>query len=241
MRVAVVSDVHGNLTALEAVIADISAVGADQVVCGGDLVGSGSSPAEVIDRVRSLKWPAIFGNTDEMLWKPQRVAEILGAPHFRRLRDVLVGEIIPWTLTAIGGERVAWLQALPDRWSSGGVAVVHASPGDAWRSPMGNASDAEMERVYGPLGASVVVHGHTHQPFVRPLATFTLANAGSVSLSYDGDMRASYALVAGDGVTIRRVAYDVDQESSRLAAVGHPQAGWIADTLRAAAFVPLPE
>jgi 3',5'-cyclic AMP phosphodiesterase CpdA len=70
MRLAVVSDIHGNLTALEAVIADIERRAVDRVVHGGDLALIGCQPAEVIDRVRELGWPGIVGNTDELLWRP---------------------------------------------------------------------------------------------------------------------------------------------------------------------------
>ena len=118
MKIAVVSDIHGNLAALEAVIADLKHVGADLVVHGGDLVGGGSSPADVIDRVRTLNWPGVYGNTDEMLWVPSRVTEMLQAPHLRRVRDLLLSYTIPATLEAIGDERLSWLRSLPLRWTS---------------------------------------------------------------------------------------------------------------------------
>ena len=72
MRVAVLSDIHANLTALDAVVADIRMHAPDAVVVGGDLVGSGSRPAEVIDRIREIDWPVIQGNSDEMLWNAAR-------------------------------------------------------------------------------------------------------------------------------------------------------------------------
>lgn len=68
MRLAVVSDIHGNWTALQAVIKDLKTVGADLIVNGGDLVGNGSSPADVLDLVSDLGWPSIVGNTDAVLW-----------------------------------------------------------------------------------------------------------------------------------------------------------------------------
>ncbi len=88
MRIAVVSDIHGNLAALDAVIADLKRVGADAVIHSGDLVGGGASPAEVIDRVRDLGWPGVYGNAEEMLWAPTRVTETLQAPHLQRVRDL---------------------------------------------------------------------------------------------------------------------------------------------------------
>jgi putative phosphoesterase len=74
VRLAIVSDIHGNLTALDAVIADIEHRGVDRVVHGGDLALVGCQPVEVIDRVRELGWPGIVGNTDELLWRPEELA-----------------------------------------------------------------------------------------------------------------------------------------------------------------------
>lgn len=240
MRIAVVSDVHGNLTALEAVIRDLRMTSPDVVVNGGDLVGSGSGPAEVIDRVRALGWPGVLGNTDEMLWRPERVEQTLSAPHFARLKHQILTRVVPVTRDAIGDERLAWLKTLPCGWSHDDTSVVHAGPDDPWRSPGAKAPDDELERVYTPLGTPRVVYGHIHHPFVRPLERLTVANSGSVSLSYDGDPRASYTVVDDDRIEIRRVEYDVEEEIARLRAARDPQAEWLAQMLRAGSFVPLP-
>ena len=212
MRIAVVSDIHGNLTALEAVLADLRQVAADLVVHGGDLVGTGSRPPDVIDRIRALGWPGVYGNADEMLWRPERLAEVLAAPQFERMRDMLLTQVIPASLDAIGRDRLAWLRALPIRWSSGDVTVVHAGPDDAWRSPAANASDEELARVYGGLGTRVVVYGHIHVSFVRRLPSLTIANSGSVSMSYDGDPRAASPI--GARTRSRRCASDRSNRSS---------------------------
>jgi len=240
MRIAVVSDIHANLTALDAVLDDLRAQAPDLVVQGGDVVGGGSSPAEVIDRIRDLQWPGVFGNSDEMLWMPERFAAALRAPQFQRYRDAMIAETIPATIRAIGDDRLHWLRSLPSEFAAHDLAVVHASPGDVWRSPLANASDDELARTFEPLACRRVVYGHIHQPFVRRLPNLTVVNSGSVSLSYDGDPRAAYALVDDDTVTIRRVEYDVDEEIARLAAAGDPYADWTARVLRAARFVPLP-
>src|SRR5688572_21700471 len=131
MRIAVVSDVHGNLTALYAVIADIEEQGVDLVVQGGDLVG-GSRNAEVIDLVRERGWPGVYGNAEEMLWMPEQVARSVPGPQFERMRTVVLTETIPYLREAIGTERLNWLQSLPTRWTHAGVAVMHAGPDDVW-------------------------------------------------------------------------------------------------------------
>lgn len=117
MRIAVVSDIHGNLTALEAVIADLKTTAPDRILQGGDLAASGSRPAEVVDRIRDLGWPGVLGNTDEMLWAPQRQAELAEkAPHLRSLFQVVFEFIVPATRERLGDARIAWLRSLPAEW-----------------------------------------------------------------------------------------------------------------------------
>ena len=114
------------------------------------------------------------------------------------------------------------------------MTVVHAGPDDVWRSPWSNASDEELESVYRPLGSRVVVYGHLHHAFVRRLSTFTVANSGSLSFSYDGDPRAAYIVIDGDDIVVRRVEYDIEEELRLLSAAHYPDADWLAQIYRAA-------
>ena len=111
MRIAIVSDVHGNLTALEAVIADLRLTAPDLVLHGGDLAANGPHPAEVVDRIRDLGWPGVCGNTDEMLWNREDLTNY--AVKFPKLQGILkiLDAVIPWTCTALGEDRIRWLQA----------------------------------------------------------------------------------------------------------------------------------
>jgi predicted phosphodiesterase len=111
---------------------------------------------------------------------------------------------------------------------------MHAGPDDVWQSPGANASDAELEVFFGSLGVQAVAYGHIHHAFVRRLPTFTVANSGSLSFSYDGDPRAAYILIDGQHIVIRRVEYDIEEEISRLSAVHYPDADWLAQIYRAA-------
>jgi 3',5'-cyclic AMP phosphodiesterase CpdA len=93
MRLAIVSDIHGNLTALEAVIADIERRAVDRVIHGGDLAAGGCRAAEVVDLVRQLGWPGIVGNTDELLWRPEeREVQVRNAPKLSALLRLLFDE-----------------------------------------------------------------------------------------------------------------------------------------------------
>lgn len=239
MRIAIVSDVHGNLTALEAVLADLKLTSPDLVLHGGDLAHGGAHAAEVVDRIRELGWPGVCGNTDEMLWAPETLREFAAkSPHLEKLFTA-IEEMIPATCARLGEERIGWLKTLPRAQRCGAVALVHASPSDLWRAPLAEASDVELDDVYRGLGAPVAVYGHIHRPYVRELAGLTVANTGSVSLSYDGDLRASYLVVDEGMATIRRVEYDLDREAEALLSSGLPHAEWMCRTLRVGRYVPI--
>ncbi|PYU57995.1 MAG: hypothetical protein DMG55_18345 [Acidobacteria bacterium] len=238
MRVAILSDLHGNRRAFEAVLDDLQQVAPDVILHGGDLAAGGAHPADIIDQVRSLGWPGVRGNTDEMLWSPESLAEYAAAnPKIERLL-AMVQETIPPTLASIGEERLRWLEGLPAMHSQEGFSLVHASPNDLWRAPMANASDEELQTTYASLGAPIVVYGHIHCPYVRRLDRMTVVNTGSVSQSYDGDRRASYLLMDGESMAIRRVDYDVESEARELSRSGLPHAGWMARILLAGKYCP---
>jgi predicted phosphodiesterase len=238
LRIAVVSDIHGNMTALEAVIADLETVAPDLVVHGGDLC-SGSRAADVIDRIRGLGWPGVYGNTDEMLWVTGKADDYLAGVGLHRMREIVARQIA-FTLAELGPDRLAWLRGLPLRWAAHNLAVVHSRPDDAWSITPADAPDEEMARIYGPLASRHVVYGHIHRPFVRRLPGFVLGNSGCLSLSYDGDPRAAYALVEPEGIAIRRVEYDIEREARELVSRGFPYAAWMAEILRKASYVDPP-
>lgn len=236
MRFAIVSDVHGNLTAFEAVLADLRTVSPDLVLHGGDLAAGGARPAEVIDRVRDLGWQGVLGNTDEMLYRPESLTEFAkGMPHLVPLFNVIAAQAAS-TRESIGAERRSWLQTLPMTQSVASAALVHATPESVWKSPGAAATDAELESAFQKLAPSNIVYAHIHHSFVRSIGPRTIANTGSVSLSYDGDARASYLLIDNGVPAIRRVAYDVDAEMRALAQSGLPHADWVAQTLQTARF-----
>ena len=227
MRIAIVSDIHGNRPAFDAVLADLRDASPDLILHGGDLADGGSSPADIIDQIRDLGWQGVLGNTDEMLINPAALTEFASkAPQLASM-FAAIEEMAAFTRAALGEDRLQWMRGLPRIQIRGPLALVHASPASPWLSPSYTAADAELESVYSPLGQEVNVYGHIHHSFVRNTGKRIVANSGSVSLSYDGDTRASYLLLDGSTPTIRRVAYEVDKELKALSQCSLPHADWL--------------
>ena len=240
MSLAVVSDIHGNFIALDAVVADLERRGVERVLQGGDLALGGWQPAEVVDRVRELGWPGVVGNTDELLWRPGELAtQEERAPKLGPLLRLIFNEHGPATRELLGEERVEWMRELPEQQRAGGLALVHAAPGDLWRSPMPDDRDADLLKAYAGLDAELVVYGHIHRPFVRDLGSLTVANSGSVGAPYDGDPRASYLLVDNGRAEVVRVEYDIEREVAGLLQSGYPDAERVAETRRRGEYVAL--
>jgi predicted phosphodiesterase len=241
MRVAVISDIHGNFWALEAVLEALKHDAPDLIVQAGDLALNGPRPGDVVDLIREQRISGVVGNTVELLWKPEvRAEQEARMPTLRRLLYILFDESAVATRELLGVDRLEWMKSLPAKLGLENLAVVHASPGDLWNAPMPHADDQSLAEVYKPLGAPVVVYGHVHRPFVRQLHELVVANSGSVGMPYDGDPRASYLLIEDGLVSVRRVEYDVDQEVADLVTTDYPYAHWFAEMRRRGIFVSPP-
>jgi putative phosphoesterase len=234
MRIAILSDIHGNLTALEAIITDLRQTAPDLILHGGDLADSGSSPVEVLDRIRGLNWPGVLGNTDEMLFRPQSLEHFASQSTAPASMWAAIREIAAATRAALGAARLAWLSQLPMRQIHAPIGLVHASPESCWHAPAPSTSDTGLQSLYAPLAQPILVYGHTHIPSIRELPGLTLVNSGSVGLPYDGDPRASYALIDEETASIRRVEYDLERELNALKSSSNPSAQWTAKMLQSA-------
>ncbi len=213
MKLAIVSDIHGNLAALDAVLADLDRIGPDRVVHGGDLVVNGPRPAECLAAIRERGWSGIRGNTDQAVWDRESHPV---PPAMLPIAD--------WAQDHLDEGDLTWLRSQPLEWRDGeSVALVHAVPGDLWTVVRADAPDRELRGTYGPLGARLAVYCHIHIPFVRRLDDqLTVANTGSVGLPFDGDPRAAYLLVEDGTPSTRRVPYDLERAIHDLHATGHP-------------------
>jgi diadenosine tetraphosphatase ApaH/serine/threonine PP2A family protein phosphatase len=194
MTLGLLYDVHGNLPALEAVLAD--ARGVERWVLGGDYALFGAWPAETVERLRTLEARWIRGNGERWTATPGDAPEpVHGA--IERCRELL------------GDAVVAELAALPETLADEGVLYCHASPVSDVQSFFPEPGPGE-EELLGGVETGLVVFGHTHLAFARegPHGV-ELLNPGSVGMPLDGDRRAAYAVLRDDGtVERRRVAYD---------------------------------
>jgi predicted phosphodiesterase len=218
---ALLYDVHGNLAALESVLADAGAAGADRYLLGGDYTLFGPDPEETLARLRDLS-PAIWlrGNGERWTAHPE---------------DAPDNEVVPAAIAAcreaLGESVVEQLGELPEHEVQRDARYVHASPISDVRSFLPEPQDDE-EELLGAAAEPRLVFGHTHLPFRRPstVRDIELVNPGSVGLPFDGDPRAAYALVAPDGrLEHRRVSYDHGASAARLRE-RWPGASW-ADTV----------
>jgi predicted phosphodiesterase len=228
-RIAALSDIHGNVAALEAVIADVAREKPDRVVIAGDLVLNGPEPAAVVDMLRNLASEGaavVSGNTDIA------VADFDFAAAFPWMTDGVPDAIVAaaeWAHEALGDERVEWLRSLPSerRVRSDDdtlVLVCHASPGS---QTAGFDQDLDpsvtIERV-ARTDARVIVCAHTHLPEVRDLGWKVIVNDGSAGYVFDGDPTASWALVdiADDQVNaeIRRTSFDTLSVANAISSRG---------------------
>jgi predicted phosphodiesterase len=206
---AILSDLHGNLPALEAVLADLGTV--DALVCCGDLVGYYPDAPAVVERIRGLGARVVRGNHELMVTGARDVPP-------ERARYYATAA----TRAALSQEQLSWLAALPAaaRLERDGLSVEvrHASP---WDEECYLFPDSELGRVTLAEGSWLLL-GHTHYPMLRRAGAGTVANPGSVGQPRDRDPRAAYALLdtAAGRWEQRRVAYGHREYQRRLAALG---------------------
>jgi len=225
-RLAAFSDVHANLHALEAVLADIARRAPDRVVCLGDLVGYGAFPNEVIERVRGAHIPTLAGNYDDGVGFDR---DECGCA-YTDPGDIERGDrSLRWTQQAVTPANKDWLRSLPRelRFALAGrrVLCVHGSPRRINEYLYEDRPERSLQRLFAGLGAEVVLCGHTHLPYHRQVGNVHLINAGSAGRPRYGDPRVCYALVEVDGgvrVEFPRVAYDVEAAATAIETAGLP-------------------
>jgi predicted phosphodiesterase len=242
MRIALLSDIHGNLTALEAVLADMRSQGPfDQVVVAGDLVWAGPRPAEVVDAVQALHATVIQGNTDAIF---QRVTG--DAPPGKR-EDRFVPHL-EWMQTKLGPERAAYLAELPfshriEPMPDQALLVVHANPHDQERAILPGMNQAQLDELLAETGAwAALAFGHLHVPYTARWRDHLLVDVASAGLPMDGDRRAAYAILTWDAAgwraEHRRVFYNLPVVANEMRTGGMPRGKHFAERLMSATYGP---
>jgi putative phosphoesterase len=231
MRIALVSDIHGNQLALEAVLRDVRAQGVEQVACLGDTATLGPEPLAVLHTLEELGCPCIMGNHDEFLLQPELVAQYTKA-------EVIV-EAIAWCHAQLGPRERAFIASfkataeLPlDAEHS--LFLFHGSPDSHTHDLLSTTPEAELDQALGTRKAAVMAGGHTHIQMLRQHRGTLLVNPGSVGMPFERYVAgarpiimpyAEYAVVSAAhgriAVDLRRV--QLDKHALRAAAAGWPQ------------------
>jgi len=220
MRLAVFTDVHGNIQALHAVLADIETRGADILWCGGDLVGYGANPGDVIETVQQRGIPTVMGNYDDAIGFFRIVCGCDypdEAAMNRGLRSV------HWTKQHTTDRQKAYLRSLPYRLyreiEGHRVVLTHGSPASLTEYLFAHKDDSVFAKHLEATGADVLICGHTHKPYHKLIGGKHVINAGSAGKPKHGNPKATYVLIdiTADGVTSEVVEVPYDYESAARA------------------------
>jgi putative phosphoesterase len=221
MRIAAIYDIHANLPALEAVIAEIRQQEVDGVVVGGDVL-PGPMPLETLERLQDLDLPVrfIYGNGEVAVLEQLAGRDPTAVPEPYR-------PIIRWTAEQLHPEHKRFLEAWPktlclDLPGLGEVLFCHATPRNENECFTRLTPESQLLPVFAGVRAALVVCGHTHMQFDRQVARIRVVNAGSVGMPF-GNPRAHWLLLGPD-VELRRTPYDLPQAAERIRATRYPQA-----------------
>ncbi len=226
-RVAALYDIHGNLPALDAVLAEVRRAGVELVVIGGDVL-PGPMPRETLDRLREVEIPSLFiqGNGDRDVLAVGAGAEAAVPEAYR--------PAMQWVATQLEPERARWIAAWPavvtvEVAGLGEVLFCHATPRSDTELFTRLTPEARVMAAFAGITAPVVVCGHTHMPFELRVAGIRVLNAGSVGMPF-GPPGASWLLLGAEaGVDFRHTPYDLAAAAARIRRTAYPQAAEFAD------------
>jgi putative phosphoesterase len=226
-RVAAVYDVHGNLPALDAVLADLESINPDLIVVGGDVV-AGPMPTEVLERLAALSERVCFvgGNTDR---------EVIAAYDERHCADALDRADPAERAAAFAASKIdhrhrdllaSFAECLVVEVEGvGQVLFCHGSPRSDEEIVTAATTEGRLREILGRVAQDLVVCGHTHAQFDRRVGAKRVVNAGSVGMPYQGKpVGAFWLLLGADGLSLRRSDYDLDRAVERIRATGYPDA-----------------
>lgn len=221
-RLVVVADIHGNMAALEAVVADMAQFDYDGVVVAGDSVNWGPSSAEVFDFITAQGWPAIRGNNElyALDFDTPRAPDKWS--HYA---------LPPFLIQQLGPDRLHRIAAMPDEISlrfrdAASLRIMHGLPNNPWSAVIPTTPDDEVQHLFAPITETTIISGHSHIALDRHVDRWHIINPGSVGVPLDGDCTASYMLIEGDFggwrvIEQRRIPFDHDALFAAFAAVDY--------------------
>jgi predicted phosphodiesterase len=219
-RLAALYDIHGNLPALESVLADVNRASVDHIVVGGDVI-PGPMPRETLARLCALHIPTqfIFGNGEIAVLR-EHDGQVQAVPQ-------QVGEIIGWTAHQLDDPAVATLRTWPKTLSIdlpviGRVMFCHATPRNENECFTDETPEERLLPIFDHAGAALVVCGHTHMQFDRMIGRTRVVNAGSVGMPF-GRPGAGWLLIDHDSVALRHTDYDLESAAARVRGTDYPQ------------------
>ena len=205
MRLAVIADIHSNLPALEAVLADINAVGVDEIIVAGDAINGGPFPSEVLDCLLDRNLTVLMGNHEEYVLDCHN-------PNSNGIYQKIRWGSVRWTAEQLSDEQINYVHTFPMSTEWNDVLINHGSPGNLFGGIQPNAPDTLIEERFGAVQHQWVITAHTHMPWVRQWQHLTLINPGSVGMPLDDNPAASYVILTRTQQSLlvqhRRVTYD---------------------------------
>jgi predicted phosphodiesterase len=216
MRLAGLYDIHGNLPALEAVLAEVRSEQPDAIVIGGDVV-PGPMPRECLELLRSFEIPAHFipGNGE-------RVTLAQGQGTVPREVPEAFRDVIRWNAAQLTDEDARWIGSWPNTLSIENVLFCHASPRNDVDVFTRLTPGEELQPLFAGVREGVVVCGHTHMQYDRMIGNTRVVNAGSVGMPFQGT--GAFWLILSPEVELRRTEYDLNAAAKRIRATSYPQA-----------------
>jgi putative phosphoesterase len=246
MRIAVISDIHGNDLAFAAVVTDIHSSGIDQIICCGDAIQGGAQPSEVVRRLQELKIPVVLGNADDLVLHGD------DSDNEEPLNDWTLA-VREWTVSKLSAADLAYIATFPQNLElplPNGKRLIagHGSPQHFNHVILPHTPDSEVLELLGPIENAIVCGGHTHLQQIRQLDLNFFFNPGSVSLpsrpnSADGKRKvnpwAEYAVLTVEAsglesLEFRRVRYDIEPLLALIDSSGMPNARTASDFYRPA-------
>jgi putative phosphoesterase len=237
MKIAFISDIHGNALALDAVLHDIKSQEIDKIYVLGDLCYRGPEPKRSLDLIRALDTEVIKGNADEWVVRgildgevPSKVIEMMN-------------EERQWTVSKLEQTDIDYLKALPTqiscKFNNIEIFGFHATPESMFDVVLPHEDDAALEtRLMQSTNAQINIYAHIHKPYIRYINGKIIMNIGSVGLPFDGMTKASYGIVEveddGFETSIRRISYDIEKVVELYKEGKYPNAEKMIDVIRTA-------